>query len=197
MKLGKYSEQVKQWPKSGKYIMAQYDEEHIVVYQAYRPSIGHFAEKHQRFGGDFKLSRMSWIKPNFLWMMYRSGWGRKAGQEIVLAITLKRSFFDEIYRNAIASSFAASGMDNHGDWKTQLATSEVRLQWDPDHGPLGGKLERRAVQLGLRGTVLEYYANNAVKIEDLSGFVESQRDNLTNIYSDLLVPEERIYPIST
>jgi hypothetical protein len=27
---------------------------------------------------------MSWIKPNFLWMMYCSGWGTKQRQRIIL-----------------------------------------------------------------------------------------------------------------
>jgi len=27
---------------------------------------------------------MSWIKPNFLWMMYRCGWGTKEGQQVTL-----------------------------------------------------------------------------------------------------------------
>nr|WP_240038802.1 MULTISPECIES: DUF4291 family protein [Okeania] len=39
---------------------------------------------------------MSWIKTNFLWMMYRSAWGSKTGQEIILAVTIKRTAFDGI-----------------------------------------------------------------------------------------------------
>jgi len=26
------------------------------------------------------MNRMTWIKPNFLWMMYRSGWASKKNQ---------------------------------------------------------------------------------------------------------------------
>jgi Domain of unknown function (DUF4291) len=52
--------------------LAQYDNDSIVVYQAYSPAIGHFAAKHGYFGGDFKLSRMTWIKPNFLWIVMLS-----------------------------------------------------------------------------------------------------------------------------
>jgi hypothetical protein len=37
---------------------------------------------------------MTWIKPSFLWMAYRSGWGTKPGQERVLAIKIKRSGFE-------------------------------------------------------------------------------------------------------
>ncbi len=36
------------WPKEGRHILAQYDEESIVVYQAYCPEIAEFAVKHQK-----------------------------------------------------------------------------------------------------------------------------------------------------
>ena len=85
-----YKEQLKKWPEKGQHIMAQYDEEKVIVYQSYRPAIGNFAMNNQYFGGPFKYTRMTWIKPNFLWMMYRNGWGTKEGQEMVLAIHLKR-----------------------------------------------------------------------------------------------------------
>jgi hypothetical protein len=98
-----YVEQVKRWPDCGRHILAQYDEETILVYQAYRSSIGRFAVKHGHFGGDFKYSRMSWIKPNFLWMMYRSDWGTAEGQEVVLALRLRRSFFDLLLAQAVPS----------------------------------------------------------------------------------------------
>lgn len=66
-----YSVQCARWPSAGEHILAHHDDETIVVYQAYRPSIGNYAIEHGRFGGpDFSLQRMSWIKPNFLWMMY-------------------------------------------------------------------------------------------------------------------------------
>lgn len=37
---------------------------------------------------------MSWIKPNFLWMIFRSGWATKENQERVLAMFLRREAFD-------------------------------------------------------------------------------------------------------
>ena len=65
----KYQDQLKRWPASGRHILAHFDSRSVVVYQAYRPEIGRFAAKHQRFGGEFSFNRMSWIKPNFLWMI--------------------------------------------------------------------------------------------------------------------------------
>lgn len=83
-----YLTQKEKWPAEGEHILASFDTETIIVYQAYNPRIGHYAVRHQRFGGDFSMQRMTWIKPNFLWMMYRSVWGTKPNQEVVLAIRL-------------------------------------------------------------------------------------------------------------
>src|SRR2546423_11697806 len=98
---------------------------------------------------------MSWVKPNFLWMMYRSGWGTKPGQEVTLALRLRRCFFDSLLAQAVPSSWDPGQYTTRGDWERAVATSDVRRQWDPDHHPSGAKLERRAIQLGLRGNALE------------------------------------------
>ena len=45
-----YCEQVRIWPKAGQHVLAQFDAETVVVYQAYRASIGRFAAEHGRFG---------------------------------------------------------------------------------------------------------------------------------------------------
>ncbi len=192
-----YLSQAEQLPKSGRHIIAQYDGESIIVYQAYRPAIGHFAAKHGYFGGEFSLNRMSWIKPNFLWMMYRSGWGTKEGQEVVLAIRLKRTAFDEILSLAIHSSYVEAVYGTQDDWKKAVDDSSVRLQWDPDHDPAGNKIERRAIQLGLRGDVLEKYAKTWIlDIQDISEFVAEQRQHAKAPYSQLMVPSETVYPVS-
>ena len=140
-----YLEQRRRWPPGGRHILAHFDDESVVVYQAYRPEIGHFAARHGYFSGAFSLGRMSWVKPNFLWMMYRSGWGTKEGQEVTLAVWLWRAAFDAILRQAVHSTFVPEGYSNEADWRRAVAESSVRLQWDPDHDPIGDKVERRAI----------------------------------------------------
>ena len=55
---------------------AEFDEEGVYVYQAFRDSIADYALAHGRFGGpDFNPARMTWIKPSFAWMLYRCGYG--------------------------------------------------------------------------------------------------------------------------
>lgn len=195
LKTAPYVKQVQTWPQSGRHIMAQYDDESIIVYQAYRPAIAIHAVRYQRFGGEFSFSRMSWIKPNFLWMMFRSGWAVKEGQERILAVKLKRSFFDEILEQAVASSLAASGYATHDQWKAALEISEVRLQWDPDHDHSGKCLERRAIQLGLRGDMLRRYGEtDLLSIEDITPFVVQQRTLLeAGLIDELQTPVEQAY----
>jgi len=189
-----YSEQKLDWPESGQHILAHYDSNSIVVYQAYRPSIASFAVANQKFGGDFSYSRMSWIKPNFLWMMYRSGWAEKEGQERILAISIKRSFFDEILEMAVPSSFAPDAYESMDAWKAAVSQSDVRLQWDPDHDPDGKAVSRRAIQLGLRGNMLKRYGGlEVLAIEDITSFVTAQRANQTNRNDSFVTPVERAY----
>jgi hypothetical protein len=189
-----YVAQKKLWPESGRHILAQFDDETIVVYQAYRAEIGRYAVEHQRFGGPFSFNRMSWVKPNFLWMMYRGGWGTKPGQEVTLAVRLRRAGFDQLLAQAVHSSFVPEVYASREAWESAVAESSVRLQWDPDHEPTGAPLVRRAIQLGLRGEALRRYATEwVVEIQDVSEFVAEQRVNVSS--SDLLTPRERVYPV--
>lgn len=138
---------------------------------------------------------MSWIKPNFLWMMYRSGWATKKDQEAVLGLRLRRAFFDGVLASAVASAFHASGVSSHDEWAAAVAQSDVRLQWDPDHAPGGQPLPRRAIQIGLRGAALEAFGRRELReVIDMTAFVAEQRDALQrNGATGLLTPVERPY----
>jgi Domain of unknown function (DUF4291) len=191
-----YTDQQPHWPRSGRHILAHYDDETIIVYQAYSPLIGRFAVEHGYFGGSFSYSRMSWVKPNFLWMMYRSDWGRAANQDVVLAIRLRRAFFDSILAQAVPSSFMPQLYASREAWQAAVQASSVRLQWDPDHLPSGDPCERRAIQLGLRGEVLEAYGKReALEFNDMTDFVAAQRAHLGSWKTAglLLTPTERVY----
>ncbi len=192
-----YLAQTARLPKSGRHIVTQFDDESIIVYQAYRPAIGHFAAQHGYFGGAFSLNRMSWIKPNFLWMMYRCGWASKEGQEVVLAVRLKRSAFDEILRLAAHSTYVREVYETEGAWKEAVARSDVRLQFDPDHDPSGAPVERRAIQLGLRGETLARYAKEwLLGIEDVSEFVREQSQHARSPFDRLVTAKEEVYPVA-
>jgi hypothetical protein len=196
LRLESFQAQSARWPAAGRHVLAQYDDASVVVYQAYRPSIGSFAAAHGYFGGGFSLGRMSWIKPNFLWMMYRCGWATKAGQEVVLAVWLAREAFDHILSLAVPSTYWDHRYADRAAWQADVRRSDVRLQWDPDHDPHGKPVVRRAVQLGLRGAILARYAKAWIqRIEDVTPFVREQHARLQRDgIASLETPSERVYP---
>ncbi|HTK06922.1 MAG TPA: DUF4291 domain-containing protein [Ktedonobacteraceae bacterium] len=193
-----YLSQLARWPTEGRHILAQYDDDSIIVYQAYRPAIGHFAAQHGYFGHGFSFERMTWLKPNFLWMQHRSGWSRKEKQEVTLAVRLKRAAFDTILAQAMHSTYVSAVYQSEEAWKQAVETSSVRLQWDPDHAPDGSKLERRAIQLGLRGPVLAQYAREwIIDIEDITDFVHQQHEQVkAQNYAQFATPREMVYPVN-
>jgi hypothetical protein len=140
-------------------IFANYDEEGIYVYQAFKPSIVAAAVKRGTFDKGFSLDRMTWIKPSFGWMLYRSGYASKHRQEAILKIKLSHAGFLEILRQSVETSFNRHIYQSEPVWATTLAKSHVRHQWDPERGLNGVKLERRAIQIGIRGETVARYVN--------------------------------------
>ena len=71
------------------------------------------------------------------------------------------------------------------------------MQWDPDHNPLGAKLQRRAIQLGMRGDILKKFATEwLVSIEDITDFVHEQGRLVDqNDLNNLLVMHEQVITI--
>lgn len=198
LQVERYVDQRIRWPQDGRHILAQFDANSIVVYQAYRPEIGLFAAEHGHLGGPyFSRGRMSWVKPNFLWMMYRCGWARKEGQEVVLAIRLRREGFETILRRAVHSTCSSDSGRDHEEWQRQIKQSDVRLQWDPDHDPHGTAQPRRAIQLGLRGEALRAYCDDwTISIKNITEFVHQQRNALDEEGIEALIaPREGVYPV--
>ena len=176
-------------------IRAVYTKESIRVYQAYSYDIASEAVKLGTFGSKFSMDRMSWIKPSFLWMMYRSGWGTKKNQEYILAIDLKREGFDYIVRNAVLSTYLDDLYHDHEEWKRQLQNSDIRCQWDPERDVFGNALTYRSIQLGIRGEILKKYVSDwIVNLTDITkyvNFLKDKKDKDQDITE--LLPNKRIY----
>lgn len=68
---------------------AEWDEEGVFFYQAFNDEIADYAIENQRFGGPkFNPERMTWIKPSFAWVLYRSGYASKHKQNRILKVKL-------------------------------------------------------------------------------------------------------------
>ena len=180
-----------------KEIRAVYTEDTIRVYQAYNKDIATEAVQNGTFGEKFKIDRMTWIKPSFLWMMYRCGWGTKENQEHTLAIDMKREAFDFIVQNAVISTYSEDMGISHAEWQERIKKSDIRCQWDPERDLYGQPLGYRSIQLGLRGEAVRKYVNEwIVNITDITDYVKQLRvQKSTGIDISSLLLKEKVYDI--
>ncbi|AOP45110.1 DUF4291 domain-containing protein [Streptomyces lydicus] len=179
-------------------IRARYTERTVTVYQAYAPELGVPAARDGRFPVAWKRDRMTWIKPSFLWMMYRCGWGAKAGQETVLAVEIERAGFDWALRRACLSHHDPREHANRGVWQRQLKESPARVQWDPERDLWLRPLPYRSLQLGLAGEASRRYADEwTVAIRDVTPLAREVRALVGSgevAAAAALLPRERPYP---
>jgi hypothetical protein len=180
-------------------IRARYDDDTIRVYQAYRDEIADTALSAGRFvSPPYSMTRMTWIKPSFLWMMYRAGWGYKdAGQSRILAIDISREGFEWALAHA-CSSHRDPAMSK-AEWTGFKSRHPVRIQWDPERDLLLRPLPYRSLQIGLEGEAIRKYVEEwIVRIEEVTPLANrigalvsaGQVDQASQ-----LLPREREYPI--
>lgn len=178
-------------------IRADFDRSTIVVYQAYNDAIADAAVKAQRFVSPFSLSRMTWIKPSFLWLMERSGWGTKSNQERTLAVRITRAGWDRALSMAVLTSFDPAIHRRADEWREQFGQAAVHIQWDPERSIHGKKLEHRSIQVGLSRAIVEEYVLRWVQeINDRTPLVARLRQlRKQGKYAEArrLLPAERIY----
>ena len=179
-------------------VRARYDDETLTVYQAYSPAIADAALAAGTFVAPFKRERMTWIKPSFRWMMYRSSWGTAPGQERVLAVRITRSGFEWALGHACLSAFERDVYATYEDWTAAKAHSPVRVQWDPERSPALAPLPYRAIQVGLSGEAVDRYVTEwIVGIEDVTPLAHEVRRSVATAPETVgtLLPVERPYPL--
>ncbi len=179
-----------------KEIFACYDKQCIRIYQAYNEIIAKEAVKLQTFGDSWNFNRMTWIKPSFLWMMYRSNWGTKKNQNNILAIDIYREKFDELISKAVLTSPDSKLFDG-SDWEKAFTETSVYCQWDPDRNINGDAINRAAIQIGLKGCLLKDFAETGIKsITDITPLVKKLNDERKRgKLSAKNLPKEKLYEI--
>ena len=151
-------------------ILAEHSADQIVVYQAFNEAIGKPAAAAGTLDVPaFSKTRMTWIKPSFLWMMYRSGWGHKdTGQQVILRLTMTRDGFAHLLRNACLSSYDPAIYPDRAEWQADLAAHPNRVQWDPDKDLHLQPMDRRAIQIGIAGAYVPVYLQAIISVEDIT-----------------------------
>ena len=182
-------------------IRALYDRDTITVYQAYKKEIAEAAVKNNRFVAPFSFNRMTWIKPSFLWMMERSNWGKKSGQEYILSVKIKRECFEKALSMGVLTNPDKTVYKQFDEWEKLFEEAKIHIQWDPERDINGNKLGYRSIQIGIsRYLIKEYNDEWIVEINDISPLVK-KIDALirsgNKVKAKQFLPNEKIYPLST
>ena len=188
-------------PTPARQICAVYDDRTIRVYQAYSDFITNTALAHGTFvSPPFKMERMTWIKPSFLWMMYRSGWGPKdARQTRILAIDISREGF---------AWALAHGCPSHPDesmsreeWLRVKENVPVRIQWDPERDLLLQPQAHRTIQIGLSKQAVSLFVREWIqRITDVTPLAHSIHSLVhagRTEDAQRMLPREEPYPYPT
>ena len=180
-------------------IRADFDRDTIVVYQAYGPAIAKAALAAGRFVAPFSFNRMTWIKPSLLWLMHRSNWARKAGQEHILAVRITRAGWERALSEAVLTSPEPSIHGSAAAWSRAFAAASVHLQWDPERSLRGAALNHYSIQVGVGRALIRDYAEDwIVGLTDLTPTVRkiaTMAQSGQGAKAQRLLPPERPYPL--
>ncbi|KAG8533503.1 uncharacterized protein KY384_002288 [Bacidia gigantensis] len=204
-------------------IRASYDEYAITVYQAYSPTIAEAAVKHQNLAASpaFSMTRMTWIKPSWCWMMYRSGYSYKDERQTrILALKIPHEKFKKLLMESSLSEperrsddkvnggkkepGGRGGDQNNNTGKEEEGKGKVRVQWDPERGPRLGIKPYRSIQIGVGRNIERFFVEECAKeIEDVTERARAMKKlldedpsiGLEQLVERGLMPQERVYDV--
>lgn len=178
-------------------IRADFDSKTITVYQAYNKKIALPAIKNNRFEAPFSFTRMTWIKPSYLWLMERSNWGTKSNQEYILGIKIKRDCWEKALTMGVLTDPDKTVYKSGLEWEEKFKQAKVHIQWDPERSLKGGKLQNRTIQVGISRFLIEEYNNDwieeIVDVTPLTKKINQLRKEGKYKEAKRLIPKERVY----
>lgn len=185
--------------RASREVFADYDRDTIVVYQAYNDAIADAALAAGRFVAPFSTTRMTWIKPSFLWLMARSNWATKSGQTRILAVRMSRTGWESALSEGVLTDPDPLVFPDADTWHAQFEVAPVHVQWDPERSLRGAKLEHRSIQVGIgRDRIQTFVDEWVVHIDDLSPRVRKMREAIRKGRRDDAsrhLPAEARYPM--
>jgi hypothetical protein len=199
--LAPWSEVEASLPKSGRALLACYDDEKVTVFAAHDDAIGAYAVANGQFGGPaWRQDRITRFRTSIGRVMARSWQGQRAGKRSVLGISLKRTAFDSVLRQAVHWREFPEGLyAEPAQWRLAVRYSQVVMDWAPDCDPGGADLDRYCVRFGVRALALEGFCGDWVlAVHDLTALCETWRvggeDPVTPVLRPYPVPEPALEP---
>ena len=181
-------------PASGRHLLATFDNDQVVVWQAHSGDVARRALAAGRFGGPgWSTDRLSRMRLSLPSLLDRCDWGRRPGRERILAVTLRRQGLDAMLRQAAHGAYEPGVYASPASWRLATRYANVMIGWYPDRDPGGAELARATLRLGLRDAALARFTEEwVVGVEDWTGWVREHRDARRR---ELPVPRVRPYPL--
>lgn len=181
-------------------IRALYDTKNIALYAAFSSSIANVALKTQQLLPPFSYDRMTWVKPSYLWMMYRSDWTQKDNMQRILRIWIKRTDWEKALKEAVLTTPEAHVYNDAKKWRKQLDKARIRVQWDPERDIQNKHLAFKSIQVGITPALAETYAKRWIsKIEDVTPLTHQIRSWVFAQQwqeATQLLPKEQVYTVN-
>ena len=137
----------------------EHDDDEVYFRQAYNDTIAYYA------------LIMTWIKPSFAWVLYRSKYGTKHNQTLVLKVKLSHESVSKLLSECKCK---------HGGGR-----SKGRVQYDPARNLMasvdGGKTQRKMLRRTGRdqGRMSAFYVMSILQIEDVTILAQRVQESHT------------------
>lgn len=117
----------------------------------------------------------------------------------ILAIDITREGFDWALSHACLSHFDRQHFGAAEEWRAELESSPVRIQWDPDRDLRLNPLPYRAIQVGLSGEAVTRYLDDWIvgitDVTQLAADVHKAVRHGNTEAATALLPPEREFPL--
>lgn len=180
-------------------VRAVYKPETLIVYQAVPVPVALAAARAGKFVPPYKRDDIMWIRPSFLWMMYRCQWATAVGQERVLEVEMTREGFEWALTHSCLAQYDHAYYGDRETWAAALRSSQVRVQWEPERSLQLTPLPQRSLQVGIGVEVIDRYVNEwTVDVNDITHQVRRIAEHVRrgdDHRAGSMLPDERPYPL--
>jgi Domain of unknown function (DUF4291) len=158
-------------------LLATFDAERVIVWQAHSEAVAAYAVSHGRFGGpDWRAGRQTRFRFSLPSVLARTEWGTRPGRERILAVWVTRSGVETLLNQAVHAEADPAVYTTPMAWRLATRYANVSVSWHVDVDLLGAALPRETPRLGVRDLALRQLAEEfTVGIDDWTEWVRTHR----------------------
>jgi len=104
--------------------------------------------------------------------MHRSNWGKKRGQERVLAVRIRRDGWETLLEEGVLTSHDRRAHGAKTEWATAFESAPVHVQRDPERTLRGAPMNGYSIQVGVgRDRIQRFVDDWVLELKDMTPMV--------------------------